>query len=101
MKTLYGKEQIVEIKLIVKVVGGTGNLLILFELFKFGEKSFNELKRMTDLSPVTLSKKLTFLKSVGLVKSRRYGIENRYFVTEKSEGFKTLIKGVEDLIENK
>lgn len=64
----------------------------------FGEKSFNELKRMTDINQVTLSKKLSFLKSEGLVDSREYGIENHYFVTDKSEELRPLIKHIERLV---
>jgi DNA-binding HxlR family transcriptional regulator len=64
----------------------------------FGEKSFNELKRMTDINAVTLSKKLNSLKSDGLVSSHEYGRENRYFLTKKSEQFRPLIKDIERLV---
>ena len=67
----------------------------------FGEKSFNELKRMTDINAVTLSKKLSRLKAEGLVDCREHGIENHYFVTDKSEDFRHLIKDIESLVINK
>ena len=101
MRTIYSQEQISRTKSIVKIVGDASNVLILYELMNFGEKSFNELKRMTEINAVTLSKKLTLLKSEGLVDSHECGIENRYFVTEKSEDFRPLIKDIESLVINK
>ena len=101
MRTIYSQAQIVKTKSIAKIIGDASNVLILYELMNFGEKSFNELKRMTDINAVTLSKKLTVLKSEGLVDCRQCGIENRYFVTEKSEEFRTLIKEIEGLVINK
>ena len=100
MRTIYTQEQIIRTKSIAKIIGDTSNVLILYELMNFGEKSFNELKRMTDINAVTLSKKLTILKMEGLVNSRKYGIENHYFITEKSEEFRPLIKDIEKLIIN-
>jgi DNA-binding HxlR family transcriptional regulator len=101
MRTVYSQEQIIKTKSIAKIIGDTSNVLILYELMNFGEKSFNELKRMTDINAVTLSKKLTILKAEGLVDSCKHGIENHYFVTEKSEDFRPLIKDIENLVINK
>ncbi|QQS18174.1 winged helix-turn-helix transcriptional regulator [Candidatus Saccharibacteria bacterium] len=101
MRTIYSQEQIVRTKNIAKIIGDSSNVLILYELINFGEKSFNELKRMTDINAVTLSKKLTLLKMEGLVDYRECGIENRYFVTKKSEDFRPLIRDIERLIINK
>jgi len=101
MRTVYSQEQIIKTKSIAKIIGDTSNVLILYELMNFGEKSFNELKRMTDINAVTLSKKLIILKAEGLVDSCKHGIENHYFVTEKSEDFRPLIKDIENLVINK
>ncbi len=101
MRTAYSQAQIIKTKSIAKVIGDASNVLILYELMNFGEKSFNELKRMTDINAVTLSKKLTILKAEGLVDSRKCGIENRYFVTEKSEEFRPLIRDIESLVISK
>jgi DNA-binding HxlR family transcriptional regulator len=101
MRTKYSQAQITKTKSIAKIIGDTSNVLILYELMNFGEKSFNELKRMTDINAVTLSKKLTLLKVEGLVDSHECGIENRYFVTDKSEDFRPLIKDIESLVINK
>ncbi len=101
MRNTYTKEQINRTESIVKIVGDASNVLILYELMNFGEKSFNELKRMTGINAVTLSKKLSQLKAEGLVDSHECGIENRYFVTDKSEEFRPLIKVIESLVINK
>ena len=100
MRTIYNQEQINKTKSIAKVIGDSSNVLILYELMNFGEKSFNELKRMTDINAVTLSKKLTQLKAEGLVSSHECGNENHYFVTDKSEEFRPLIKDIESLVIN-
>ena len=101
MRATYSQEQLAKTKNIAKVIGDVSNILILYELMNFGEKSFNELKRMTDINSVTLSKKLTCLKLEGLVDNRKYGIENHYFVTDKSEELTPLIKHMERLVLNK
>ena len=44
MRTIYSQEQIVKTKSIAKIIGDSSNVLILYELMNFGEKSFNELK---------------------------------------------------------
>lgn len=101
MRTIYSQEQIVKTKSIAKIIGDSSNVLILYELMNFGEKSFNELKRMTDINAVTLSKKLTLLKTQGLVDCRECGIENHYFVTNRSDDFRPLIRDIERLVINK
>ena len=98
MRATYSQEQIIKTKSIAKIIGDVSNVLILYELMNFGEKSFNQLKRMTDINAVTLSKKLTLLRAEGLVDSRKYGIENRYFLTTKSEQFRPLIRDIENLV---
>jgi DNA-binding HxlR family transcriptional regulator len=100
MRTVYTPEQIARTSSIVKVIGDASNVLIMYELMNFGEKSFNELKRMTDINAVTLSKKLTHLKLLGLVSCRSEGIEKRYSVTAKSQEFRPLIKDIEQLVIN-
>lgn len=101
MRKVYSKEQIIKTKSIAKIIGDSNNVLIFYELMNFGEKSFNELKRMTDINAVTLSKKLTLLKAEGLVDFRECGIENHYFVTKNSDKFRPLIKDLERLVINK
>ena len=101
MRTIYSQDQLDKTTNIAKIIGDFSNILILYELMNFGEKSFNELKRMTDVNAVTLSKKLHALKAEGLVDSYECGNENRYFMTEKSDIYKPLIKDIERLVINK
>lgn len=98
MRTIYSQEQIIKTKDIAKTIGDSSNILILYELMNFGEKSFNELKRMTDINAVTLTKKLNQLKQDGLVDSHKSGIENHYFVTPKSDMFRPLIVDIKKII---
>lgn len=98
MRTIYSQQQIIRTKAIAKIIGDVSNVLIFYELMNFGEKSFNELKRMTDINAVTLSRKLSILKDEGLVDSHGFGNENRYFLTGKSEELRPLIKAIERLV---
>jgi len=98
MKFAYSQEQIDKATHITKLIGDSSNLLILFELINFGEKSFNELKRMTAINPVTLTKKLNKLKEEGYVASKYIGIENHYFVTNKAGKLQPIIKDIETLV---
>lgn len=101
MRATYSQDQITKLKSISRLIGDTNSLLIIYELMMFGEKSFNELKRMTEINQVTLSKKLSILKSEGVVDSYRTGNENRYFITNKADDLEPLIKNIEKLIINK
>lgn len=53
---------------------------------------------MTEINPVTLSKKLSCLKEQGYVGSRAHGIENRYSVTKKADCLIPIIKDIEQLV---
>lgn len=53
------------------IFGDDACLKILFELDRFGEKNFTELKEQLDINPATLSKKLKLLSEVGIVASDR------------------------------
>ena len=49
------------------ILGDNTNLKILFELDRYGEKTFTELKNNLSINPATLSKKLKILTQVGLI----------------------------------
>lgn len=51
------------------VLGDSTNLKILFELDRYGEKTFSQLRDDLQINPATLSKKLKLLTAVGLVAS--------------------------------
>jgi DNA-binding HxlR family transcriptional regulator len=98
MKTAYTTSQIQRTKQLARTIGDEHNLLIFYELMNFGEKSFNELSRMTDINAVTLSKKLSLLKADGWVDSKKSGKENLYRLTNKSEELRPLITTIRNLI---
>lgn len=100
MRTIYSQDQLNLTKNLSKIIGDTNNILILYELINFGEKSFNELKRMTEINPVTLSKKLHNLKELGYVDSNKVGKENHYYATAESDSLKPIIKEIENLVIN-
>ena len=100
MRSTYNQKQLLRTNSIAKIIGDFSNILILYELMNFGEKSFNELKRMTGVNAVTLSKKLHALKQESLVDSRECGNENHYYTTKNAEPYKPLIKDIESLVIN-
>lgn len=84
MRKTYTQEQYSKITSVTKIVGDQHYLLILLELLGFGEKSFNELRRMTGINQVTLSRKLSQLKDKGLVTAKQVGKEHHYSTTKKA-----------------
>jgi len=53
------------------VFGDSASLKILYELDRYGEKNFTELRDMLDINPATLTKKLRILTEVGLISPDR------------------------------
>ena len=49
------------------ILGDNASLKILFELERYGEKTFTELKENLSINPSTLSKKLKLLTQVNLI----------------------------------
>jgi DNA-binding HxlR family transcriptional regulator len=49
------------------ILGDVSSLKILFELERYGDKTFTELKDNLQINPSTLSKKLKLLTQVGLI----------------------------------
>ena len=97
MRKRYSQDDIKKITEIAKVIGDYHTLMILIELIECGEKSFNELKRMTQINQVTLSRKLNDLKQKGLVESDKIGIENHYRITDKAEEYRCFADMIESI----
>lgn len=53
------------------LLGDSTILKVLYELERYGEKNFSELRDELDINPATLSKKLKLLVEIGLVASDR------------------------------
>ena len=97
MRNYYSQQQLARTRYITHLIGDEWALLVLYELTHFGEKSFNELKRMTGANQVTLSKKLLALRKEGLVDSRPVGKENHYFVTDKAQYLSPIMRDIEHI----
>lgn len=53
------------------ILGDSAILKILYELERYGEKNFTELRQQLGINPTTLSKKLRILTEIGLVSPDR------------------------------
>lgn len=63
------------------IIGDSATLKILFELDRYGEKTFTELKDNLKINPSTLSKKLKLLTSVNLIASDKSHDHLRVYYT--------------------
>lgn len=81
------------------VCGDAASLKILYELERFGDRNFTELKDQTGLNPATLSKKLKILTRVGLVKADKTHDQLRvyYSIAGHHRPIKRLLDAVERL----
>jgi DNA-binding HxlR family transcriptional regulator len=61
------EKEIVQLYRVFFILGDSTNLKILFELERYGEKTFTELRDNLSINPATLSKKLKLLVQVGLI----------------------------------
>lgn len=61
------EKELIKLYRVFHIVGDSQSLKILFELERYGEKTFTELKVGLSINPATLSKKLKLLTQVGLV----------------------------------
>jgi DNA-binding HxlR family transcriptional regulator len=97
MKKSFTAQEYERIIATTQIIGDQPTILILIELIEFGEKSFNELKRMTTINQVTLSRKLSHLRELGLVSVERVGNETHYAATKKALSYGNLTKEIQRL----
>jgi DNA-binding HxlR family transcriptional regulator len=71
MKQHLTENQIVNLHKGFSVLGDSSVLKILFELDRYGEKNFTQLRQQLEINPATLSKKLRHLTEVGLISPDR------------------------------
>lgn len=79
------------------VIGDSTNLKILFELERYGEKTFTELKNNLSINPATLSKKLKILTQFGLItpdKSHDY-LRVYYSLHNNQKSLKKVLDSIE------
>lgn len=81
------------------VFGDSTNLKILFELDRYGEKTFTELKNNLSINPATLSKKLKILTQLGLIAPDKSHDKLRVFysLNENQRGVKKILESIERL----
>ena len=71
MKNSLNNKQLFDLHRGFYVFGDPSCLKVLFELERYGEKNFSELRDELDINPATLSKKLKLLIEVGLISADR------------------------------
>jgi DNA-binding HxlR family transcriptional regulator len=81
------------------VLGDNTNLKILFELDRYGEKTFTELKNNLSINPATLSKKLKILTKIGLITPDKSHDKLRVYYTlhNHQKGLKKILESIERL----
>ena len=71
MKKQMDEQQLVPLYRGFYIFGDAAILKILYELERYGEKNFSELRDELDINPATLTKKLKLLVETGLVAADR------------------------------
>jgi DNA-binding HxlR family transcriptional regulator len=81
------------------ILGDSTSLKILFELERYGEKTFTELKDNLHINPATLSKKLKVLTQVGLIYPDKSHDHLRVFYTlhQHQKPLKRVLDSIERL----
>lgn len=97
MKDHLSEQQLLDINRAFFLIGDTAFLKILYELERYGEKNFTELKQQLDINPATLSKKLKILTEMGIVTPDRTHDHLRVFYSLSNH--RKPIKRILDAIE--
>lgn len=81
------------------IVGDATNLKILYELERYGEKTFSELRDGLHINPATLSKKLRLLTQFGLVSSDKTHDHLRvyYSIANHQKSLRRVLDAIERL----
>ncbi len=82
------------------ILGDSAVLRILFELERYGEKNFTQLRDQLGINPATLSKKLRLLTEVGLVSADRTHDHLRvyYSINQHQKPLRRLLDAFERLV---
>jgi DNA-binding HxlR family transcriptional regulator len=71
MKKQLTEQQLVSMYRGFFIFGDSSSLKILYELDRYGEKNFSELRDELEINPASLTKKLKLLVEVGIVAADR------------------------------
>ena len=67
MKKQLSEKQLIALYRAIFIFGDAASLKILYELDRYGEKNFTELRDELEINPATLTKKLRLLVEAGIV----------------------------------
>lgn len=97
MKKQLSEKQLVPLYRGFFIFGDSATLKILYELERYGEKTFSELRDELEINPATLSKKLKVLTQVGLVLPDRTHDQLRvyYSINKHQRPVKRLLDALE------
>jgi DNA-binding HxlR family transcriptional regulator len=79
MKVHNSEKELLALYRVFFLLGDNTSLKILYELDRYGEKSFTELLEHLDTNPGTLSKKLKILEEAGIVSADKTHDKRRVF----------------------
>ncbi len=93
------EKELIKLYRVFHIMGDSQSLKIMFELERFGEKTFTELKDGLSINPATLSKKLKLLTQVGLITPDKSHDHLRVFYTlhEHQRPLKRVLDSLERL----
>lgn len=99
MKQNISEKQLLTLLRGFYIIGDSTVLKILYELDRYGEKNFSQLRDELDINPATLSKKLRLLVEVGLVSSDRTHDHLRvyYSIANHQKPLRRLLDAIERL----
>ncbi len=99
MKQNLSNKQYVDLLKGFVIFGDSTNLKILYELERYGEKNFSELRDSLTINPTTLTKKLRLLVRVGLVATDRTHDHLRvyYSIANHHKPLRRLLDSIERL----
>jgi DNA-binding HxlR family transcriptional regulator len=101
MRTTLSHSQLVTLYRGFFVLGDSANLKILYELDKYGERNFTQLKIELGINPATLSKKLRLLIEVGLIESDKThnNLHVYYSIVQHQRSVKRFLEAFDKLAE--
>ena len=93
------EKELVKLYRVFHVLGDSQCLKILFELERYGEKTFTELKDSLSINPATLSKKLKLLTQTSLITPDKshYHLRVFYALHEHQRPLKRVLDSLERL----
>jgi len=99
MKDNLSEKELVGILRGFHILGDSTSLKILFELQRYGEKNFSDLRHAIDANPATLSKKLRVLEQSELIVADRTRDRVKVYYSVDEQHHKKSIRRFIDALE--